>query len=334
MIYLVFLLKKNHISCAKKYIELYYLEPLGKKNILLFTILAYTAFLGINSLILSLSGVPRHELLINEQAAGIDYLLLSGFFKVMFSISWFFSKALFLKIISMFGLLFVIMITASRSELAFVIFYMITLLMIAFNMQSFKKIIFIPVILTLTAILATVFLQNRAELNIDIFSTMLETVMKYRVYPYYLSEESMAVSGQFEKYLYPFFGYFSEYPMQKMFSLDNPVNTEFVIKFHVIGESLNSGLPYLANVLYPWWSWFVGSYGVLGLVLKAVYSFLILFFLISKRLYLTSIYFFMVLLFGESGTHPFMLVSNIFTIIMFMIFDLYAKNNYRRFYKA
>ncbi|WP_351009479.1 hypothetical protein [Shewanella sp. S1-58-MNA-CIBAN-0166] len=307
-----------------------YVSFFNKYRIVFLLVLIYTGYLASQSFQLILLGIPRHELLQEYGTGGISYMLISGFFKMLFPFVFFFNSNLYLKLIATIGLLFTIVLTASRSELMYVIGFYLILLIFS---KSYKKVfwlLFLTILMIFIAILSTVFLQNRPITDgFGAFSDMLRTVFQYRAYSYYLAEYSIDASVGGEKVLFPFFGYIAEYFSRLLSPLSNPIDSDFVSYLHVLGHSEVTGRPFLANVLYPWWSWFYGAFGSFGIILKGLYCFILLAICVSGRFLFTFVIVLSFIIFGTAGAHPLLTLTHTFAVATCFIIDLAVFLNYK-----
>lgn len=300
-----------------------YIHFLEKNIIFLLVILAITAYEAYGSMTLILSGVARHELIQDYDRAGLLYMFASGFFKILFPLSIYFRSPLKIKILAFSGLILSILITASRSELMYVINFFLILLLFSGNGLRILKTMLLVIAMMFIAIISTIFLQNRpmTEGLIAIYE-MFMSVFRYKAYSYYLAEYSINISGSFEKIFYPFFGYVSDYFFSLLAKLDNPISSEFVGDYHVLGTDNITGKLMIGNVIYPWWSWFYGQFGILGVFIKAIYCSLLLSLLAKLRFMFTFVIIAMFVLFGVSAAHPFLTLSHTLAVFFCVVVDL------------
>ncbi|EJL6723897.1 hypothetical protein ACSVUS_002808 [Vibrio alginolyticus] len=287
-----------------------------------FLVLA-TAYEAYSSIGLIMSGVARHQLLQEYERGGLIYMISSGFFKMLVPAVFYFGASKKVKILSVLGLLFVCAITASRSELKYVINFYIMLMLFASSKNQIARVCIVVSIMVSLAILSTIFLQNRPISDgVEAVWDMARSTFQYRAYSYFLADLSLETANSFYKYLYPFFGYISEAPLRVFFGTPNPIDSSYVGDLHYLGTSPTTGRPYLANVLFPWWSWFVGSFGVLGLIIKAAYSYVLLAITSSQKMLFTTVFLLTFILLGTGGAHPLMTLTHVLSIFTCVLIDI------------
>ncbi|ROS65580.1 hypothetical protein [Vibrio crassostreae] len=282
-----------------------------------------TAYQAYSSIGLIMSGAARHQLLQEHDRGGVIYMISSGFFKMLVPMVFYFGASKKVKFLSVLGLLFVCAITASRSELKYVINFYIMLMLFSSSKNQLARVGIIVSIMVFFAILSTIFLQNRpiAE-GAGAVLDMARSTFQYRAYPYFLADISLETANSFYKYLYPFFGYISEAPLRIFFGTPNPIDSAYVGDLHHLGTSTITGRPYLANVLFPWWSWFVGSFGFLGLIIKVVYSYALLAVTASQKMFFTTVVLLTFILLGSGGAHPLMTLTHVLSIFTCIAIDV------------
>lgn len=302
-----------------------YVVVFEKNKITLIAVILFAAYLAYLSLQLILLGHFRHELLREYGTGGVGYMAISGFFKLLVPLVFYFGSTKSLKLISILGLLLSILITASRSELSYVINFLLIFLMFT-NKKQIKEKIFkvfsFSLFLIFFAILATTFIQNRSiSSGFNAFYDIFNNMVQYRTYGYYLADISLKAGEGVDKILFPFFGYISEYFIRFFWQTDLPIDSEFVGQLHYIGESYLTGRPFLANVLYPWWSWFVGYFGIIGLLVKALYVYFLLSFCLSRKLMFTLVLLLSYVLLGTSSAHPLLTLTHTFSFFIAVLID-------------
>lgn len=310
-----------------------YIKVFEENKFILYLILGFTAFLAFQSFLLIMQGVARHDLMREYETGGMDYMVVSSFFKILVPMAFFFRTSLNLKLIAISGLILSIVITASRSELAYVIKFFMILLLFTNQKTLLPKVwkfSIISVSMIFFAIMSTSLLQNRPISEgfgavYDIFIN----VITYRSYGYYLAEYSMEAANYIDKVFFGFFGYASEFLVRRFTTPEVPVDSIFVSELHYLGTSQITGRPFLANVIYPWWSWFVGLYGPLGLVLKAAFIGVVLYVLLSFRFIFTVVLLLSFVLLGTMSAHPLLTVTHTFNFVITLAIDFmvwrYAK---------
>lgn len=289
-----------------------------------FVFLAYKAF---GSILAIISGARREDLVLGEGAVtGIDTAIFSFFIVLIFTFYVYFGKRLYVALLLFLGVVLSMSIGASRSELISIALLFIILCGFFGFWEKKWTLILGSIVILSASVMATIFLQNRpiAE-GFSGFYYVVETFFRYRAYSLFLAEHAIAAADSFEKILYPFFGYLIERPLAYL-SPTVPIDSSFVTQYHYLGD-YKPNHPMLANVLYPWWAWFYGAFGVVGLVLKALFSYLVFFFLLKNRLFFS--FFIFVLLFVVSGAikHPFLTLDGVVSVFVCIFFDI----GYRRF---
>ncbi|MBB1295374.1 hypothetical protein [Pseudoalteromonas sp. SR41-4] len=311
-----------------QFAELYeesYLPVIERLKPVIFLLLLWSAFLAFQSYSLIGAGILRHQLLKEYDAGGLDYMILSGFFKLLVPFVYCFRSSLNLKVMSLLGLIMVIIITASRSELRYVIHFFLILMifnqgregsvrLIKFTLMAFLMIAF--------AILSTSLIQNRPISDgVNAIFDIVRNVFTYRAYGYYLGEVAMQNSFYLDKLFFPFGGYISEFFMKNITNITVPIDSAYVGGLHELGTSPSTGRPYLANVVYPWWSWFVGVFGFLGLIVKAIYIYILLYMILLRKMIFTLVMLLSFVLLGTAVSHPFMTLTHVFSFFVAVVFD-------------
>lgn len=296
----------------------------------LFPIILFIMFISIYqasiSLKLILAGVVRHELILEYSRMGITYIIISNFFKIITPIVLFFDCKTKTKVACVIGLISVLIITASRNELAFVAYMIFFMMSYKFTKKMIGGIALLSCFLVFIAFLATVFLQGRPiSEGFDGIIDVLKTHLLYKIYSYYLSELSVIAGQGFEKIFYPFMGFIYERIISVFFILDRPIDTKFVSEYLYLGYNIDWGSSYIANVVYPWWSWFVAQFGFMGVIIKAVYSFAIMNTLLRFRMLITLTYFSCFLIYFSPGGTLFLTANAVMTFFIAMSIDFIVK---------
>lgn len=280
-------------------------------------------FEAIVSLKLIFSGAARHLLIVEYNRMDLTYILISNYFKILTPILFFFNAPNRIKIISVIGLLSVLMITASRNELASFIYFYFSLMIFRFEYKKLAKFSLLLFAVLSISLMITTFVQGRPiSQGFDGIVDVAKTHFIYKSYSFFLAEWSYAVSGDFEKIFYPFFGYISDKLLGLFFNLNNPIDTEFVSRYMYLGYNSDWGSSYIANVVYPWWSWFTGFWGYFGLIIKAVYLYFLLVVAVRFKFFVTFSYLVYYYLYISSGGSLFMTFNSTVTIIIAIILDI------------
>ena len=248
------------------------------------------------------SGYNREGLL-NSISAGYLDMLLPTIFSCLLVISIIYKYSRKIKLLMFIGTVSTMLFYLSRSNLLFIITFPIAFLFIRpFNLNYHKILRLIPVVLGVVLFASYItILQGRDDDLFAVFYKIIETLFRYKAYSFYLAEYAINAANDFEKVLFPFFGFFSEKILSLVWYIETPIavnGSEFVFEFHDLGSG------YRANVLYPWWAWFYGSFGVAGLLLKSGYIYMILSVILKLRLPLTFMYLLFLVLFSISVKHP------------------------------
>lgn len=312
---------KNQFAFYKTTIEHYYW--------LILLLSMYMSWLAFKSVKLILSGAVRQELLFEHQTMGIDFLLISSIFKLIFPIVIYLWCNKKLSLVVSIGFFSSMLVTASRNELTYAGYMLLTLSVFSKDFKVYFKLLVILLVFLLFAVFITVFGQDRpiADGFFALFS-VLDKHLTYKAYSVHLAQYPIAESS-FEKVFYPFFGYLSEWPLGHVFKLDYPVDSDYVKNYHYLGVDSTTNRILMANVVYPWWSWFIGVFGILGLIIKAVYLFLLLQFYLYVRWSLSFIYLLCYVLYVAGAGTPMLTLSGVITIALCMSMDFL--NN--RFFK-
>jgi hypothetical protein len=326
VLYLVLLRFKGIKYQFAEIYEKNYLPVIERLKPIIFILLLWSAFLAFQSYSLIGAGILRHQLLKEYDAAGLDYMFLSGFFKLLVPFVYCFRSSLSLKIMSILGLVMVIIITASRSELRYVIHFFLILMIFNQGREGNVRLIKftgMALVMITFAILSTSLIQNRPiSAGMTAIFDIVRNVFTYRAYGYYLGEIAMQNSFYLDKILFPFGGYVSEFFMKNITNIAVPIDSAYVGGLHELGTSPTTGRPYLANVVYPWWSWFIGVYGVLGLVVKAIYTYILLYIILLNRMIFTLVLLLSFVLLGTAVSHPFMTLTHVFSFFVAIVIDL------------
>ena len=323
VVFFVLIRFKSFFKYAESSYKRTYYQFFEGHLVLLLVLVLIAAYQAYSSVGLILSGIPRHQLLQEYDRGGFLYMFTSGFFKMLVPIVFYFASSKKVKILAVIGLIFVLAITASRSELKYVINFYIILMLFSSSKNQVARFFAVAVIMIFFAILSTIFLQNR-PISDGFFAVMdlAVSVFQYRAYAYYLAEIPLHMTDPVYKVLYPFFGYISEFFIRYTFGSINAIDSEFVGNLHYLGSSPTTGRPYLANVLYPWWSWFVGVFGITGLIIKAIYCYLLLALLASQKMLFTIIILIAFVLLGTGGAHPLLTLTHVLAVFSCIIIDV------------
>jgi len=302
----------------------FYGFKLERNFILLFIAFLYPVYLIYRNFTLVLVNGFNREALILLPTNVIEYILSSFFFILLpCSIIYNYEKKTRLIIIG--GAFFFMAYQLSRSPIFFM--GLCTIILYAFKglkINKFKLLIIICLLLVFLGV--TTIYQGRAESVLDGVFNVFNALFRYRSYSFYLSKFALDVSGGVDKILFPFLGWISERFLTLFWKLEQPISTsgsDFVYKFRDIGN-------YRPNVLYPWWAFFYGKFGLIGLFFKMIYSFFIFRILIFFKLPLTLLYFFYILLFYQFVRHPFINAAGAYSFLSIVFLDIILKYNYAK----
>lgn len=291
---------------------------------LLVVICLYLIYKSSFSAFLIIQGNTREELLFSHGVTNdVFFLFGSSFFKLIFPYSLVFMPKSRIFYISLIGIASIMIVAASRTEILYSIFLYLTIIFISSKRINYKKLILIFFVAVTTSTIVTKYLQARVIDDSQFFGLfdLVEVFSKYRVYSYYLADRAISISQNIDKLFYPFFGYFYERYMIAFDLTSNAIDTEFITEH--INLSTTDTLAY-ANVLYPWWSWFYGTFGFAGIIFKIVYQILILKLFIRIKASLTIIYYLCLLLFINSVKHPFLTLSDNLIMLTCLTIDFFS----------
>ncbi|MBY7869534.1 hypothetical protein KW423_00240 [Vibrio fluvialis] len=268
------------------------------------------------------SGMTREDLTIN---GGVSFVMLffSPFFKVITPFCLYFGSSLRLRFCLLLGLFCSLLYGASMAELLYFGFIILTLYSL-FSIKNIWSLVLPFLLLIFFSFLIARYAQTvRYGENIDLYSfslLVLEKILKYRAFSFYLSDILINSNVFSYKLLYPFFGYPYEWIISKFYPDIIYFDSNFIVSYHYLGGDNNN--PYLANVIYPWWSFYFYSFGPFGLILKALWCFLILRMLLMFRFFFTAIYSIALLLYIGQFSFPLISINALATIFLLIAVDL------------
>lgn len=290
-------------------------------------ILALISLYFAKSTILEISSGTTREDLAFDNSTNYFMLFSSPLFKVLTPYCFFLGANYKLKASLIIGLLSCLLYNASMAELLYMGFILLTLISISNKkINLFKVVITVAIILLFSFIVAKYAQTVRYGGNIsvyDFFVSIIEKVFKYRAFSFYLSDILINSNDYYYKTLYPFIGYPSEWIISIFYSDITYFDSMFLTKYyHLGGDNFN---PYLANVIYPWWSFFVLSFGFIGIIIKFIWCYIILSILKKLKLYITLVYFITLILYIGQFTFPFISINAIATLLTLIILDVTFK---------
>jgi hypothetical protein len=330
VILLIFrVIPSNTLEQAFELIESNYLTVIKKLKYLIVILSLWSIYQAYNSIGLIILGAVRQDLILEHGTMGVDYLIVSSFFKVLVPFAILIKSNNILRVMIVIGFFATMFITGSRNELTYAGYMIAVIAIFHKDKIVLLKLFYVFLAFLSFALFITIFAQGRpvAEGVLGV-KDVLEKHFFYRAYSIHLADYSIAIAGNFEKLFYPLFGYPFEWLLNKLNFLIYPVGSGFISEYHFIGFDAIKGNHFFANVAYPWWSWFVGTYGPMGLVIKALYSFFLIVTFIKYRLWITNVYFITYVLFmGQGGT--FLLTLNsVIVLFICVLFDFIGRKNY------
>lgn len=273
---------------------------------------------------LILSGIGREDL-ISEYGRNRYMMFFSPITLLLCSLSWVLNYRLGLKVVFTLSLVLSVFYTLSRSDILNFIYLSIVVWSICgLKFSESKQIIFLFLAMFFLSSVITI-LQGRTDQVTSAVINMSEALVKYNLFSMYLSEIVVEKMGDdYEKILFPFFGFFSERFLSIFFELTNPISVQgstFISDFVLLGHATSLA----ANVNYPWWSWFYALYGPVGLVIKAVYMYALLLLFYKFRLYITFTFFCYLLVFVQFRRH--ILINNdaVYFFLGIFLFEIVFK---------
>lgn len=300
---------------------------------LIMVLLLFAIYQARQSLNLILMGVPRHELITEYDRMGIPYIILSNFFKIICPFAYFFDVNKITKILCSTGLICVLIITASRNELAFVVYLYFSLMIFGFDSRKLLKLIVVFVIIVFLAVLSTSMLQGRnISDGLNGFFDVVGSHFLYKSYSFYLSEISLKAANYLDKVFYPFFGYISEKVLAGFIVIDTPIDSDFVSRLHYLGFNSEWNDSYLANVVYPLWSWFVGVFGFVGLFIKALYLYFLLYMFFNLGYFVSLVYITCYVLYLSPSSTLFLTFSSCVTFFSCIFIDYFSSKKIKLHY--
>lgn len=297
---------------------------LNKGFPILVVICLFTGYKAFQSLSLILQGYGRGDLIYTFQVTDLSFFVCSAVFKIVFPFSLVFMPMGKVFYVSLIGIISVSMIGASRSELLYVLFMYLTIILISNKKINYSFLVILPLGAIFLSSLITQHLQLRV-IDTDNYFGLLDivnTFSRYRVFAYYLAERAIDISQSLDKILFPFFGYLSEKIMIDLNIASNPVDTEFLTYLVNLSTSEQQGY---ANVLYPWWGWFYGVYGLIGLIYKCVYQVIILKILIRVKASMTFVYVLCNILFLAPIKHPLLFLGDWIILLIVLSIDILSR---------
>lgn len=326
VLYLFFLLNKKRLFKAQSYFSFNLYKFLNKRRVTYLVLLSviyiyYKAYTNFNFVLFS---AFTREDLFDEVSSGYLDMLLPSLFYTLFVIAFHFNYNTKLKVLFSIAIPGILLQYLSRSPLMLIILLFLTVLTLKNSKLLSRKNLRISILSILLVIGASymTILQGRESTISDSLVRVFDSVFRYRAISFGLSEIVINLESTYDKFLFPFFGFFSEKLISLVYTIEQPIGvngSDFVYKFHSIGVG------YRGNVLYPWWSWFYGAFGFIGLLIKSLYIYIILKILLRLKLYVSILYFLYILLYVVSVRHPVLNASNFYSILSILFLDIFVK---------
>ncbi|HIF9190434.1 TPA: hypothetical protein ACX6PH_003441 [Photobacterium damselae] len=322
--------KKEKLELLQNDLNLYFISFIEKKWFLISILLIISLFFSYKSILLSLSGVTREEL---ATASGVNFYMLffSAFIKALTPFVFYFKSSLKVKALFLFSFISVIVYSASMAEMLYFMMTILTLYSL-FGGVKLKQVLLYTSSVLLLAFLVALIGQSSRYGNISFSHFIMSIIMKvtsYRSYSFYLSEY-IYKDYNFLNVFYPFFGYVSNYFNNLFCSGCGAYGSDFVVSYRYLGVNPDYNTMYLANVIYPWWSFFVSSFGFLGVVIKVAYNWLILHLLLKYKFRLTFCFVVCNLLYISQFNYFLMTLIGFVGFMIFILMDVMLNRSIRK----
>lgn len=291
---------------------------------ILVIICIFTIYKASQSLNLILQGYGRADLLRTFQVTDFSFFICAAIFKIIFPFALAFMPMSKVFYVSLIGTSSIAIIGASRAEILYVIFMYMTIIFISGKRINYLFLSFSLLGSLFLASLITQHLQLRAIDTNNYYGLpdVVNTFARYRVYTYYLAERAIDISQNLDKLIFPFLGYLSEKFMIDLNITSNPVDTKFLTDLVNLSTQNQQGY---ANVLYPWWAWFYGVFGLMGLIYKCIYQIIILKLLIRWKASMTFVYILCNFLFVTPTRHPFLFLGDWIILLFVLSIDILSR---------
>jgi hypothetical protein len=327
--YFLFFYKKR-IEQLKLQFGLDYLNIINKKIIFLLPLMVYFLFKAYTSLnLIFYSNATREQLISEYSVTGLGTALFSPVFVILLSYAIVFKVDLLKTALLSLVVLCIMTISASRSEIITITFLMLCMTIFLNDNKHLFKLLLYVIGLVFLAIGITSLLQGRrVGSGINAIYDIFSKFFLYRSFSFFLAEKAIDVCS-FEKILYPFFGYASEKILTFIQVPTNPINSKFVLEYSNLGSDHYNN-PMLANVLYPWFSWFYGVFGLAGIIIKNAFTFILFHLTLKYKYPMSFIYVFYVTLFVSTTLHPLLTNGGVFYILTVLLIDFLLKREVRK----
>ncbi len=295
-------------------------------ELITFLLMIYTVYLAYKSINLIFLGATRQALITEHNMFNISYIIVSSYFKVLFPAFLITNISYKIKLMLLVGFIGSMLVTASRNELIYA-GYLIATIYLIFDFKKGVKIVSISLFSFMSLAFFLTILQGRPVG--DGFSAVFGVFDKhilYRSYALYLSERVTELNLDTDKVIYPFFGYISDKILSELSLVDYSIDNSFVSHYEYLGYDLHTGNYYYANVLYPWWSWFLLSFGMFGFIIKGIFVFLLLYLSARFGCIVTFLYGTSIILFSSPFYTPLITIGGVISFIITITLDFYLKN--------
>ncbi|MCD9513348.1 O-antigen polymerase [Photobacterium carnosum] len=321
---------KGKLNLIKNELKVNFINLMEGKFFLISFLFFISIFFSYKSLYLSLSGVTREELNFSGNVS-FYMMFFTAFIKAASPFVFYFKTSLKLKFIFCLSFISVMFYSASMAEMLYFLMMLVTLYTLFGGIKLKEVLIYLLAIFLLAFSVAIIGQESRYG-NISFLDFILSIFIKvsrYRSFSAYLSEY-IYQDYSFLNTFYPFFGYFSNYFNNIFCSSCGSYGSDFVISFHYLGIDTKYNTMYLANVIYPWWSFFVSSFGILGLFIKLIYNWIVLQLLLKYKFRLTFCFFICNLLYISQFNYFLMTLIGVINFLIFIFMDLILKKMNRR----
>ncbi|MCH5051762.1 hypothetical protein [Pectobacterium aquaticum] len=322
VVFIVLSINKNSITNFNSNMFTKVRVVFERYSYLIYALLFVTFFFVLQRIDLILLGVTREELVFDEDSNRF-IMFLSSFFVFTCGVALSYQFKLIMKVMLIIGVLLVCTYNLSRSEIQTLLFVVIICqVFIGISLRKLLFFLLFSICIVSVVCLITIY-QGRADSMPTAFNDLYNSFFKYKAFSFYLSEFAInKIEGDFEQILYPFFGFFIERFLSAIEHVSNPISvqgSDFISTFRNLG--LTSAFD--ANVLYPWWSWFYGVYGIIGIFIKSIYCFFILYGLSKSRFYFLYLYALYVFLIANFYRHPLLNADSLYALVSFIILDVF-----------
>lgn len=297
--------------------------------ILALTFFSWLIWVSPNTITMIIDGVTRQSIVEFSGGNALVTTLASTFFFLSVVLVGFSSAGGKYKLILAVGAAFSIVVLTSRAGLMLLGLLFVIVYLIEYRPRKLLVLGVVGVVLVVGGSLVTSMVQNRPLESVFLGPLKpVEDLFLYRGYSYVLADVAAEWARDGMKFLFPFFGYFSERILIGLGLATHPVDSDFIVRFFVFDSDIRQ---HSANVVYPWWAWFYGAYGVAGLVFKAAYLFALLRLALVLRSFPLLILLIYWGLFSGFGKHPLISLDGYMMLFWVLIVDLISKMRMMRY---